>query len=121
MAGIVQMVAIPLAVAGQKNVALQRDAAALTLYSPGLIEAINETAKTDERLAALLDKILAVGPYGLIFAAAMPLILQILVNHGAMPGAMAEAAGVMSVEQLDAQLGIVVGDQGDEPATDSAE
>ena len=50
-----------------------------TNYSPTL------TATQDARLARLLDRISAVGPYGLVVTAAMPLVFQILANHRVMP------------------------------------
>lgn len=64
------------------------DAAAVGYHIPPIAVALNDLAREDPRVAALLDKILQVGPYGMLLGAVMPLVLQILTNHGKVPAGM---------------------------------
>jgi hypothetical protein len=65
------------------------DAAAITIHSENIAEALDQLAHERPEIAAVLDRVLQVGPYGVLIAAVAPLALQILANHGAVP------AGVM--------------------------
>lgn len=103
--GILQLVAAPLAVAGLKNPAIAADAAALTLHAEPLAVAMQETAEQVPPFAQLLDKVLTVGPYGALLAAAMPLMVQVCANHGLIPPEAARAMGAQSPEELMASLG----------------
>lgn len=95
---LVQLPSFALGMLGRANPTFQLDSAAVLLHGPMLAQAVNETAKVDARLAALLERITAVGPYGMIIAAAAPLVLQILANHGVMPAN--RDAGVLPPEEL---------------------
>lgn len=83
--GLLQIPAFVLGILGRRNEAFGLDAATVTLHSGNIAEAVNETAQQDERIAAALDKMLEVGPYGALFAAMMPVALQIAANHGKIP------------------------------------
>lgn len=83
--GMMQLPAAVLAFAGTNKPELAADAATITVYGPGVAEALNELAKERPEVAAVLDRILSVGPYGLIIAAVTPMVLQILANHGLIP------------------------------------
>jgi hypothetical protein len=91
-----------LGVLGRRNEAFAYDGAALHIHGPGLIQAVQETAEQDARVAALLDRVVSVGPYGALVAALVPIALQIAHNHGAMPAA--PELGVYSREQLLEEL-----------------
>ncbi len=82
--GLVQIPAFALGIVAKytRNQALALDSATLTLHAPNLAEAVNETAQHQQWLANLLDKALAVGPYGALLAAGLPLALQLAANHG---------------------------------------
>lgn len=86
--GLLQMVGLPLVVAGQANTAFLADAMAIEQHSEPIAEAVNELALSDPRIAAALDKLAKVGPYGLLVAAVTPLVLQVATNHGAIPPGM---------------------------------
>lgn len=73
------------------------DAAAVGFHTPPIAAALNDLAQQDPRVAAVLDRILAVGPYGALLAAVMPLVLQILTNHGKVPAGM---LGTLEPDQL---------------------
>jgi hypothetical protein len=83
--GMLQLPAGVLAFAGMNKPELAADAATVTIYGPGIAEALNELAKERPEVAAVLDRVLSVGPYGMLIAAVMPLVLQVLANHGVLP------------------------------------
>lgn len=83
--GMLQLPAGVLAFAGMNKPELAADAATVTIYGPNIAEALNELAKERPEVAAVLDRVLSVGPYGMVIAAVMPMVLQILANHGILP------------------------------------
>lgn len=82
---LVQLPSFALSMLGRVDPAFHADAAAVVVHGPALVDAVAETALADERLAALLDRITKVGPYGLVVTAALPLVLQLLANHQVIP------------------------------------
>ena len=70
------------------------DAQVLVDHGPNIAEALNETAKTNPNLASLLDKVLTMGPWGLVIAAVLPAAAQVAVNHGWLPSEVAPALGI---------------------------
>jgi len=98
--GIMQVVAAPLMMAGMKNPAFAADAAAITVHADPIADAMQASAEAEPRFAAVLDRILTVGPYGALLAATMPLAAQILANHRVIPPAAAEAMGAMAPDAL---------------------
>lgn len=83
--GLLQLPAGVLAVAGLNKPELAADAATLTVYAPGVADAVNDLANERPEIAAVLDRVLAVGPYGALLAAVTPMVLQILCNHEVIP------------------------------------
>lgn len=101
--GLLQVPAFTLSMAGRLNPVFHLDAAAITLHAPTLAEAVHQTAVQDPRVAAILDKVLQIGPYGALLGALVPLAMQLAANHGVKQ---AEAfPGVLTVEQLVAAVG----------------
>jgi hypothetical protein len=98
VAALLQIPAFALGVVGRYRPAYALDAAALTLHTPTLADAVHQTALSDERVAAILDRVLAAGPYGALLGALMPLALQIAANHKAIPP-VAEL-GILTPDQL---------------------
>lgn len=96
--GIFQMVAVPLAFKAPA------DAAAVGMHGPNISEALNELAKERPEVAAVLEKLLAVGPYGLVLSATLPLVIQILHNHDVIPEQMAAPLGAVPKKVLLAHL-----------------
>lgn len=73
--------------AGDHNKPVLADSKALAEHGPGIAQALDMLAQEKPEVAAVLDKILAVGPYGLVLSAVAPLAMQIARNHGvALPG-----------------------------------
>lgn len=81
--GLLQVPAFALGVLGRRDPVYALDSAAVTLHADAIADAVHETAVADERVAAILDRVLAVGPYGALLGALLPLALQIAANHGA--------------------------------------
>jgi hypothetical protein len=100
ISGLMQLVAMPLAVAGLKNKALAADASAIAIHTPPIAEALNDLAMTHPEVAAALDHVLAVGPYGAIFAAVLPLGMQIALNHGVLPLQVGQQMGLTNPADL---------------------
>jgi hypothetical protein len=106
VAGLLQVPAFALGVLGRVDKAFALDAAAITLYTPAIADAVHDLAITDERVAAVLERVLSVGPYGALFAAIMPLAMQIAANHGKIPTN--ESMGILSADKLLAAIGAPV-------------
>ena len=85
--GIFQMVAFGLTMAGDKNEVFLADGLAVTEHGPNISAALHQLATEKPEVAAVLDRVLAVGPYGLVIGALAPLCMQIASNHGvSVPG-----------------------------------
>lgn len=85
--GIFQLVAFGLNIAGERNKALLADGMAVAQHGPNIAAALNQLASEKPEVAAVLDRVLAAGPYGVIIAATAPLFMQLAANHGApVPG-----------------------------------
>lgn len=100
VAGLLQLVAGPLLIAGQVKPAFGADAVAVANAAPGIAEAVNDLAHENPSVAQALDKILAVGPYGAILAAVIPLGMQILTNHRVLPVEITGHLGAVPPEKL---------------------
>jgi hypothetical protein len=83
--GLFQIPAGALALAGMQRPVFAADAAAITIHAPNIAEALDQLAHERPEVAAVLDRVLQVGPYGVLIAAVAPLVLQILTNHEAIP------------------------------------
>jgi hypothetical protein len=76
---------------------LAADARTVVIYAPGICTALDQVAQEHEPTAKFLDSLLKMGPFGVLFTASAPMVLQFAVNHGMLaPGTM----GTVSMEQL---------------------
>jgi hypothetical protein len=87
VAGVLQLVAAPLAMASPL------DALTVAEMTPEIAQVLNQTAKERPEVAAVLEKVLTVGPYGALLAVAMKLGCQIAANHDAIPEPLAKGLG----------------------------
>jgi hypothetical protein len=92
--GLFQGIAMPLAFAAPA------DAAAIVIHAEPISHAAAEAAANDPRFAALLDRVLALGPYGALLGAVMPLALQLLANHGYVPENFVKPLGLSTKDEL---------------------
>lgn len=104
---LIQLPSFALGLAGRADPTFHLDAAAVVVHGPALVDAVAETALSNEQLAALLDRISAVGPWGAVITAGLPLIFQLLCNHRIMPPN--AEMGVLGPNELMARL---MGDTG---------
>lgn len=102
--GILQLLAAPLVVAGAKSDAALADAAALTIHGPAIADALHQMALERPEIAAVLDRVLSVGPYGALLAAALPLAVQIAVNHQVIPDMVGAGMGAHPRDDLVAMM-----------------
>lgn len=100
--GVTQLLQIPAAVLGvvgmqTKSIPLVADAEIINQYAPHIGEAVNGLAQDRPEVAAALDRVLKAGPYAALIGAVVPMVTQLLANHGVLPvGAM----GTKSPEQV---------------------
>lgn len=97
-AGILAMVG---GITGQP--ALLADSFAVADRAEEIATAANDAARDDERLHALLERVTAMGSYGALISAMVPLALQILFNHASelpVPPAAQALLGIKSREQI---------------------
>ncbi len=99
--GMFQLIAAPLAFVQPL------DAMAVAQHGPNVAEALNDLAQERPEVAMVLQRLLSVGPYGLVIAAVLPLAVQVLHNHDVLPAVAAQRLGAVPKEQLLAELGIV--------------
>lgn len=109
--GLVQIIGLPLAAASTRDDRFAADLIALNATAPAIADAVDGIAQSNRRMAAALDKLADVGPYGLLIGALAPLILQVAANHGALPVGM---MGTVSHEDL-----IAAAERGDIPGMDA--
>ncbi len=102
--GILQIPAFVLASAGRLNPALEYDGIAVATHTPAIAEALNALALEEPRVAAVLDKVLSVGPYGALLGALVPLAAQIAVNHKKIP------AGTLGTAEPEAMKASLIGE-----------
>jgi hypothetical protein len=110
--GLMQIPAAALGAMGMRDKAFALDGAAIAMHTPQIAEALNDLAQDNLAVAAALDKILSVGPYGAILGAVLPLVAQIAANHRALPDQITQGMGAMPVEQFEQ---FVIGQSGLQP------
>jgi hypothetical protein len=86
--GLIQIIGLPLAAVGSRDERFMADLVALNAMAPAIADAVDGIAQGNRRMAAALDKLAEVGPYGLLIGALTPLILQVATNHGVLPAGM---------------------------------
>lgn len=79
---VFQLVSFGLTMVGERDERILADGLAVAEHGPNISTALNQLATEKPEVAAVLDKVLAAGPYGLVIAAVSPLIMQVASNHG---------------------------------------
>jgi len=98
--GIAQLVAAPLAIAGQRSPVALADAAAITVHAAPIAEGLQAAAQMDARVAAILDRVLQIGPYAMVVEPIVSLVVQLAANHEVIPITAARGLGAMSRDEL---------------------
>lgn len=96
--GLFQIVTFPLAFVAPA------DAATVSTHSPNIAKELNNLAQNKPEVAAVLDKVLAGGPYAALFAAFMPMGIQLAHNHNLIPENIAVQMGATPKRVIDSQL-----------------
>ena len=73
-------------------------------HTPPIASAVADLAVERPEVAAALDKVLAVGPYGALIGAVLPLVVQIAHNHNRVPEQMAKALGATPKSLIENHL-----------------
>lgn len=76
-------------------------------HTPPISKAVADLAVERPEVAAALDKVLAVGPYGALIGAVIPLAVQLAHNHGMIPESMATAMGATPKRDIERHLRLV--------------
>jgi hypothetical protein len=100
--GILQLPAAGFIIAGQRvhSTPLVADGATILVHGPGVAKAIVEIAENDPRVMALLEKVLAFGPYGVLLAALIPAVAQGIRNHNEPAAPLLEGFGAVAPERI---------------------
>lgn len=101
--GFLHMMALPLLPT------LPDDAAAIMLHADSVADAINKTAQTRPEVAAMCEKIMTAGPYGLILGALLKPLAQVAENHQLLPTHITRKAGAVPREHLGPMLAAKLG------------
>lgn len=104
ISGVLQVPTAALAMAGRFKPELTYDAAAIAVHTPSIAEALNSLAQEEPRVAAVLDRVLAIGPYGAIVGVMITLTAQIAVNHKRLPVEAGAAFGAVEPDTLMASI-----------------
>jgi hypothetical protein len=72
------------------------DAGAIAQHGPGITTEVASLAESNEKIASWVDYLSEAGPYMGVAVVALPLLMQLLVNHGR-----------MDVDKLPADSGII--------------
>lgn len=75
--------------------------------TPPIADAVADLAVERPEVAATLDRIMAVGPYGALIGAVLPLVVQIAHNHNKVPEPMARAMGAHPKRDIERHLRLV--------------
>lgn len=105
--GVIQVISLPLAAVATRDDRFAADLVAVEASAEPIADAFDQMARTNDKIAKVLDKLAEVGPYGLLISAVAPLVLQVAANHEAIPPGVAgtvdrqtllEAAGMAPAE-----------------------
>lgn len=80
------------------------DSVAVQDHAPKLADAVQVTADNDPKFATAMDRLLSAGPYAALFAAVMPLAVQIMHNHDLVPAEVVKGMGGRSKQEVIADL-----------------
>lgn len=102
--GIIHIFSMPLLYSPKTRM----DGAALLVHGDGFAEAINETAKERPEVRDLCERLMKVGPYGLVFEALLTIGMQMATNHNLLPIEITSRFGAVPPDVLAEQLGMRV-------------
>lgn len=106
--GLLQMPATGLVIIGQRanSLPLVADGATILVHGPGWAQALADIAENDPRIMAILEKLVAFGPYGAFVTMSVIIGAQFARNHEAAPAPILEGFGAVSPEQIISAAGL---------------
>jgi hypothetical protein len=108
--GLLQIPATAVVMVGQRvgSVPLVADGATVLVHGPAFAEAVEEIANHDPRVMAILEKLVAFGPYGMFVTVCVIMGAQFRRNHDEENAAILEGFGAVSPQQIISQAGLDV-------------
>jgi hypothetical protein len=91
-----------------ESVPLVADGATILVHGPAFAEAVQEIAKHDPRVAALLEKLVTFGPYGMFVTVCVIAGAQFARNHDEKDAAILEGFGAVPPNEIIAQANLDV-------------
>lgn len=100
--GIMALLGIPamvcdMAAKATGNIAFEADKATIVQMAPGFAQGMDEWAQQDPRVAAMLDKVIGVGPAAAVVSSLVFAGVQVAANHKVIPAA--PQMGILSAEE----------------------
>jgi hypothetical protein len=83
------------------------DGFCIAQHTPPIADAVADLAVDRPEVAAALDRVLAVGPYGALLGAVLPLVFQLGHNHNLVPEPVAKAMGATPRKDVERHLKLV--------------
>ena len=110
--GLLQIPATAVVKVGQRvgSVPLVADGATVLVHGPAFAEAVEEIANHDPRVMAMLEKLVAFGPYGMFVTVCVIMGAQFRRNHDEANAAILEGFGAIPPDKIIAQAGLDVPD-----------
>lgn len=87
------------------------DAGAIAVHGDGLTTALAKQGDTNEKLGKILDYFGVIGPWSEVMTAALPLLLQIMVNHNQVPADAVHQFGVVPPDLLENKIKLEIQQQ----------
>jgi hypothetical protein len=108
--GLLQIPATAVVIVGQRvgSVPLVADGATILVHGPAFAEAVEEIANHDPRVMAMLEKLVAFGPYGMFVTVCVMMGAQFRRNHDETNAAILEGFGAVPPEKIIAQASLDV-------------
>lgn len=108
--GILQIPATGFIMVGQRveSISLVADGATLLVHGPAFAQAVEEIAKNDPRVMAMLEKLVSFGPYGMLVTVTIIMGAQFARNHNEENAVILEGFGAVSPEKIIATASLEV-------------
>jgi hypothetical protein len=83
---------------------MHADAMTIGKFFPPVAAEVANIADDNEQVAKPIDFLIKIGPYGALIAAGMPLVMQLLANHGFLDATKSVGQGIVPPQVLEAQM-----------------
>lgn len=80
------------------------DAGAIGMHAPPVIDELVTLSDKNEKIGKALDYLTETGPYAGLIIAALPLVTQLMANHGLVKAELVSGMGVVPPQALESQV-----------------